>query len=248
MEISVRNLSHIYNQNLETTRAIDQLSFNMGSGEFMAIVGPSGCGKSTLLRLTAGLLKPTDGTIHLDGHAPERAAAAKQISWMAQSPALLPWYSVMKNIQLARQVNPRGHNGSTAESLLEMMGLSDYAGSYPHELSGGMQQRAALARTLSLNPKLWLMDEPFASLDALTREELGREVLQLWSQYQPTVVWVTHNIHEAVLLADRILVLSKRPARIVSQFSVDLSRPRAETQSGYQTTVQRIRSALGVLR
>ncbi|MBN1266576.1 MAG: ABC transporter ATP-binding protein [Anaerolineales bacterium] len=246
MEINIKHLNHTFNHQAEPIRTLEDISFHIESGTFTAIVGPSGCGKSTLLRLLAGLLQPTCGSILIDSALPEQIAANKQISWMAQSPALLPWFTVYKNIELARQINPQNHNGSTARSLLEMMDLQDFAEAYPHQLSGGMQQRAALARTLSLAPRLWLMDEPFASLDALTREELGRDVLRLWSEYRPTVVWVTHNIHEAVLLADQVVVLSRRPARILNQFEITLQRPRTELQPGYQTAVQKIRSALGI--
>jgi len=247
MEIKINHLYHSFNQQAEPVQALEDISLDLVSGGFTAIVGPSGCGKSTLLRLLAGLLQPTSGSILIDGALPGQAAARKQISWMAQSPALLPWYTVYKNVELAREVNPQNHNGTTPKQLLEMMDLLDFADAYPHQLSGGMQQRAALARALSLAPRLWLMDEPFASLDALTREELGREVLQLWAQFKPTVVWVTHNIHEAVLLADRVVVLSRRPAEVLDDFHISLPRPRSELQSGYQTTVQKIRSSLGIV-
>jgi NitT/TauT family transport system ATP-binding protein len=213
----------------------------------VAIVGPSGCGKSTLLRLAAGLLTPSRGELRLDGELPVQAARARRTAWMAQSPALLPWLTGKANAALALRFHrsdapPR----LTAEEALKRVGLADAAGTYPFALSGGMQQRLALARTLLLDADLWLMDEPFAALDELTREQLAAELLELWHPLRPSVLWVTHNIHEALRLADRVVVLSPRPACLLADLAVGLAHPRHESDPGYQALLGQVRATLGL--
>lgn len=227
--------------------ALAALSFEIPSGQFCALIGPSGCGKTTLLRLAAGLLAPTTGRLLLGNLPPQQAAAERRLAWMAQQPALLPWLTVEQNIALAQQFHPAGSAPRLAppQALLRV-GLEDSARAYPHQLSGGMQQRAALARTLSLDASLWLMDEPFAALDELTRERLAQELLYLWRPLHPTVLWVTHNIHEALRLADRVLVLSPRPARLVLDLPVTLPHPRSEVQAAFVRLLGQVRAALGV--
>lgn len=226
--------------------AVGGLSFEIPSGQFVALIGPSGCGKSTLLRLAAGLLKPGSGNLTLDGAAPETIAGQHRLAWMAQSPALLPWLNVEQNITLAQRFHPVGSQPrlNPAETL-KRVGLSDAARAFPYQLSGGMQQRAALARTLSLEAELWLMDEPFAALDELTRERLAGELLDLWRPLRPTVLWVTHNIHEALRLADRVLVLSPRPARLALDLPIALPHPRREASPAFQQLLARLRAVLG---
>ncbi len=241
MDISLRALRHAYG-GLAVLREID---LDIPSGQFAALIGPSGCGKSTLLRILAGLVPPSGGAATLGGQPPKKALAAKRIGFLSQNPALLPWKSVLQNVALAQRINPRNHRPRQApEALLEMVGLSDFAGAYPFALSGGMQQRVALARTLALGAPLWLMDEPFAALDELTRERLGGELLSLWARFRPTVLWVTHHIYEAVRLADRVLVFTPRPARLAADLPVPLPRPRDEASPAFQALVRQVRLAL----
>ncbi|MEI7990538.1 MAG: ABC transporter ATP-binding protein [Chloroflexota bacterium] len=246
MHVRVESLSHTYFQQLgRPLSALQEIDLEIQSGEFIAVLGPSGCGKSTFLRALSGLLKPSAGQVLLDGEPPHLALHAKRIGWLAQNPALLPWHTARENIALAQRINPQ--NGRTLlspDDLLGRMGLSDYAGNYPFSLSGGMKHRVALARTLALNASLWLMDEPFAALDELTREALTEELLSLWTQFRPTAVWVTHHIYEAARLANRVFILTPRPGRIATCITIPLSYPRDETQPEFGYAVHAIRAAL----
>ena len=216
------------------------------SGQFVAIIGPSGCGKSTLLRLIANLLQPVSGHITLDGLSPSQAAESRRIAWMAQSPALLPWLTAEANVSLAQRFFPKRVTPlMEPKEALRRVGLEDVLSSYPETLSGGMQQRLALARTLSMDASLWLMDEPFASLDELTRENLTHELSELWQPLRPTVLWVTHNLQEALRLADRILVFSPTPGQLVANVAVELSRPRQESAPEFIELLLRLRTFLG---
>ena len=245
MQIQVRSLSHEYFQRKTQLQAIQKINLDIPEGEFWALIGPSGCGKSTLLRILSGLLKPTSGTVLLENQPPQKLVAKKRVGWLSQNPALLPWKTVQENIALAQQINPQNHRTLLeTEKLLEMVNLSDFAEAYPFTLSGGMQQRVALARTLALGADLWLMDEPFAALDELTRETLIAELLQLWQQFRPTVVWVTHHIYEAVRLADRVLVMTPRPGQIAAEIIIDQPRPRQETHPEFLSIVDALRTQL----
>lgn len=225
---------------------LDGINLDIRPGEFVSIVGPSGCGKSTLLRLAAGLEAPDAGQIRLNGQPPLALRAQKKIGWMAQQPALLPWRTILENVRLPQLVNRRKDSQPDAlpASLLEMMGLADFAAAYPHTLSGGMQQRAALARTLATNAAVWLMDEPFSALDELTRQDLADELLAIWQTYRPTVLWVTHHIPEAVKLSDRLVLLTQRPSRIGGILEVNLPRPRDDTSVAFQGLVRQARTVL----
>ncbi|MBK8901436.1 MAG: ABC transporter ATP-binding protein [Anaerolineaceae bacterium] len=242
LDIRVDGLSHRYGR----THALQAIDLHIQPGEFVSLVGVSGCGKSTLMRLIAGLQTPTQGSVCLDGQPPAAARAAKQIGWMAQQAALLPWRTVLENVRLAQKINPK--NGGTAvphpQDLLTMVGLSDFAHAYPLTLSGGMQQRAALARTLATGAAVWLMDEPFAALDELTRELLAGELLQFWRQFRPTVLWITHNLHEAIRLSDRVVVLTSRPGTIAGEIAVPLPRPRDDTSAAFQDLLRQARALL----
>ncbi len=229
MKVTIHDLSHcFYHRNKEPLWVFKNFSLKVDSGEFVVLLGPSGCGKSTLLQLLAGLISPCQGEILLDNEPPLVSQTRKQVAWMAQKPALLPWKTVFQNVALAQKVNPQ--NGRTllpVTELISLVGLQDFADAFPFTLSGGMQQRAALARTLSLNALLWLMDEPFAALDEITREELQEQTLALIHRFRPTVIWVTHNIAEAIKLAQRVIVLSQRPAAIQAEFTLP-DEPRDE--------------------
>jgi NitT/TauT family transport system ATP-binding protein len=242
--LEVLKVSHTFNDH-PPRQALEETSFSVPEGEFVAIIGPSGCGKSTLLRLIAGLLTPTRGEIRIGGLAPAEAAAQRRMAWMAQSPALLPWLTVGRNAELGVHFRSQSSAGISPAEALTRVGLQDMADAYPNTLSGGMQQRLALARTLVLGAQIWLMDEPFSALDELTRERLSLELLELWQPVCPAVLWVTHNIHEALRLADRVLVLSERPAHVAADIPVNLPRPRLESTAGYQDLLGRLRSILG---
>lgn len=209
-------------------RAVDSVSFDVAPGEFVALVGPSGCGKSSLLMAVAGLT-PYLGVITTQGRkvqGPDRA-----VSQVFQAAGLFPWRTVSGNVQYGLRVrgDSRASAKARAEEMIELVGLSDHVHKYPHELSGGMQQRVNLARALAVDPEILLLDEPFAALDAQTRDDMQGELLRIWEQTKKTTLMVTHQIDEAVLLADRVIVLSRGPAsHIQDTVEIDLSRPRAE--------------------
>lgn len=213
--------------------AVDETNMSIAAGEFIALVGPSGCGKTSLLRLIAGLTDPSRGEVRVYGESPQEAQRRKRLGLVFQEPALLPWRSVEANIALGIELNPsQTHSPTTVDELLDLVGLSDFRRFKPATLSGGMQQRVALARALAIDPPLLLLDEPFAALDEITREQMRYELLRLWgishSADAPprSAVLVTHSVNEAVAVADRVLVMSPRPGRIVADIPIDTPRPR----------------------
>ncbi len=205
--------------------AIRDLSFEVQPREFLAVVGPSGCGKSTLLRVLAGLLEATRGEVAFPAHPQGKP----QVGLVFQKANLMPWRSALHNITLPLELHgvPRREAEARARAMLALMGLEGFADALPRDLSGGMAQRVALARALIHRPDLLLLDEPFTALDALTRERLWEELLRIWQHERTTVVMVTHSVTEALLLADRVLVLTDRPARLQMDLQVDLPRPRS---------------------
>jgi NitT/TauT family transport system ATP-binding protein len=206
--------------------ALEGLSLAVAEGEFLAIVGPSGCGKSTLLRLLSGLERPLAGQVLLRGQPLTRPR--REIGFVFQKANLMPWRTVLRNISLPLEVNhtPLAEALERARALVALVELNGFADAYPNQLSGGMQQRVALARALIHEPSVLLLDEPFGSLDALTRERMNWELLRLWDLRRTTVVMVTHSINEALFLADRVLVMSPRPGRVRAEFAVPFPRPR----------------------
>lgn len=250
MNVALRGVAKTFNGRQAPLVALEPITLDVATGEFVCLIGPSGCGKSTLLRLIADQMPPTAGDITLDDAPPGAARKAKHIAWMAQNPALLPWQTVLDNVRLPQRVNTAANrqNGYHAAlepaDLLRTVGLADFAQAYPGTLSGGMQQRVALARALATGARLWLMDEPFAALDELTRETLADEVLRLWQTFRPTVLWVTHNIAEAARLADRVVVMSARPGRILATVDIAHPRPRDETAPETAAIIRRLRSVL----
>ncbi len=208
------------------TLALDAFDLDVAEGEFLAVVGPSGCGKSTLLRLIAGLMPASSGTIEVFGRAV--AGPVTELGIVFQQPVLLEWRDVLGNVLF--QAGIRGLSEAAyrdrAMALLRQVGLADFADRHPHELSGGMRQRASIARALLHDPPLLLMDEPFGALDALTREQMRLDLEALWMRSRKTVIFITHSVDEAVLLADRVAVMSPRPGRIERLLPVELSRPR----------------------
>ena len=245
MHIALQEISKTFTDTSQPLAALGTTTLAIESGEFAAFIGPSGCGKSTLLRMVADQIPPSTGTLRLNGDPPDYARTHKQIAWMAQNPALLPWKTVLANVALPRHVN-RAHQQPAPEPavLLEMVELAAFAGAYPATLSGGMQQRVALARALATGASLWLMDEPFAALDELTRERMTEEVLRLWRRFSPTVLWVTHNVIEAARMADRVIVMTAGPGRIRGVVEIDLPRPRDETTPELAQVIRRLRELL----
>lgn len=231
-----------YDQNRADLLALDDLSLSVEEGEFLAIVGPSGCGKSTLLRLLAGLLRPIEGRVEYCGEP--LTAPRRDIGYVFQRANLMPWRTVAANISLPLEVAhvPAAQIAERTAALISLVGLDGFAGAHPAQLSGGMQQRVALARALIHEPTVLLLDEPFGSLDTLTRERMNAELLRIWSLHQRTVVMVTHSITEAALLSDRILVLTPRPGRLRAEFAVPLPRPRTPTITSEPAFVQLTRA------
>ena len=206
--------------------ALKNLDFEVFDGEFVSVVGQSGCGKSTLLKVLAGLLPATAGSVELNGR-PLRGPSS-EAAIVFQSPVLLPWRTVIDNVLLPIEFRrlPRAGYRQSALDLLDMVGLRDFALRYPFELSGGMQQRAAIVRALIQDPRLLLMDEPFGALDAMTREQMNLELMRIWSQRRKTVIFITHSIAEAIFLSDRVIAMTARPGRIADVMAIDLPRPR----------------------
>jgi NitT/TauT family transport system ATP-binding protein len=207
----------------------EDVNFGLEPGEFVAVVGPSGAGKTTLLRTLSGLLTPDAGTVNHRGEVVQGVPSWLSIVFQEYNKTLFPWLSVARNVRLAIRELPRREAAARVERVLGQVGLADFAERYPWELSGGMQQRVALARAIIADPELLLMDEPFASVDALTRAKLEDVVRDLWEQIGFAALLVTHDIGEAIYLSDRVLVMSARPSTIVSQVTVDLPRPRTRS-------------------
>ncbi len=209
-------------------RIYDALDFTVFSGEFLCILGPSGCGKSTCLRLTGGLLSALGGNVRVDGRAP--SAAWDQIAYVFQAPRLVPWRTALGNVMLAMELRFGGGGKREREercrALLELVGLAKDADKFPRMLSGGERQRVAIARALAVEPKIILMDEPFAALDLNTRRRLRAEVIAIWEQTAKTIVFVTHDIDEALVLADRVLLMSNKPTRVIETIAIANKRPR----------------------
>ncbi len=229
----VEGVSKAFVDGPRPVHALEEASFTVADGEFVCLLGPSGSGKSTLLRIIGGLAAPDSGTVHFAGEpvtAPHPA-----IGFVFQRTNLMPWRTVIDNVLLPVEVQ-RGHADEAAHQqamrLLHLVGLEGFEGVYPKQLSGGMAQRVVLARTLLQEPRLLLMDEPFGALDALTRERLNVELMRLYELHAQTVVMVTHSINEAVFLADRVLVLSRRPGRVVGDVPISLPRPREVSMLG----------------
>lgn len=224
--IRIDGVSKVFSRGNVETVALEGVDLSIAKSEFVAIVGPSGCGKSTLMRLIAGLAKPTDGTITVDGQPVQ--GAITNLGIVFQKAVLLEWRNVLKNVLL--QVEMRGLNPADyeqqAKRLLASVGLAGFEDRFPHELSGGMQQRAGIVRALIHDPPLLMMDEPFGALDALTREQMRIDLEELWLATKKTVLFITHSIDEAVLLADRVVVMSPRPGRVETIIPIDLPRPR----------------------
>jgi NitT/TauT family transport system ATP-binding protein len=244
--LEIRGLSKVFSGENpgESVRVLDDLCLQIENGKFISIVGPSGCGKTTLLRIIAGLEKASGGKVFL--HGKELVGGSDEIGLVFQEYALFPWRTTLQNIEIGLEIRgvAKEKRHSTAMEYIRTFDLDGFENRYPKELSGGMKQRVAIARTLIMNPRVVLMDEPFGSLDSQTRNSLQEFLLGVWEKRKDTVLFVTHNVDEAVFLSDRVLILSKRPARIVKVFEVNLLRPRDRTS---QECNRIRRNVLGVL-
>jgi NitT/TauT family transport system ATP-binding protein len=225
--VEVAEVSKVYrNGTADAVEAVSSVSFSVSPGQFVAILGPSGCGKSTLLMMVGGLESVTAGRIVINGTP--MTGPRTSIGVMFQDSTLLPWKSALDNVLFPIRIlkRPTDDYYDSAHRLLDRVGLHGFAGKKPHELSGGMRQRVAICRALVYDPELLLMDEPFSALDAITRDEMNELLLDLWQQYTKTALFVTHSIREAVMLADRVLVMTRRPATIVEDLTIPFARPR----------------------
>lgn len=225
--VTVDNITISYDSENGSVNVFEDLSFEVDKNEFLVVLGPSGCGKTTLLKTISGIVEPDFGSIYKNGT--RVCEPTSDIAMVFQEHALLPWKTVVENVVLPLEVQNR-YDGKTRRELartwLEKVGLREVAESYPTELSGGMKQRVGLARALTANPEILLLDEPFASLDYQTKTKLQTKLLELWSEERKSILYITHDIHEALYLADRILVLSEKPASIIDELSIDFQRPR----------------------
>lgn len=225
--IQVRGLTKRFETEERSVQALEGVDLNLEPGRFVSLVGPSGCGKSTLLNILAGLSVWDDGDVQIDGTRVD-GPNPDRVGMVFQESLLLPWKTALENVEfpLTLRGSPVAERRSTAEGLLELVGLRDFAQAYPHELSVGMRQRVAIARGLVHDPKLLLMDEPFAALDEQSRLKMGQELLAIWQRTGKTILFVTHSLSEAIYLADEVLVMSARPGRILETLTVALPRPR----------------------
>jgi len=247
--VAFESVGKTYDTSAGPLVALGPVSFTVARGDFVSIIGPSGCGKSTLLKMTLGVTPISGGVIVVDGRAVDGPQV--DVGMVFQSPALPPWRKVIDNVLLPIEVldkKPADYRDK-ALALLDLVGLRDFANRWPRELSGGMRQRVAICRALIHDPSLLLMDEPFGALDAMTRENLQAEIMRIWEETHKTILFVTHSIDEAVLLSDRVIVMSARPGRIVEEVAIDLPRPRtAESRSGadFQRYALHLRRRLGL--
>lgn len=249
--IQLSEVSKVFRQREQKTRALDHIDLSIEKGTFVSLIGPSGCGKSTLLRIIGGLVKGDQGSVTVGGVTPKEAQQHKQFGFVPQSPALFPWRTVLENMNLPFEVNKKGAQEASRREdpikLLDSVGLGEFAHSYAKELSGGMQQRVGIARAFGSGAPILLMDEPFSALDEITREKISYQLLHIWESHQKTVVFVTHNIREAVLLSDKVVVMSARPGKISKEIQIDLPRPRhanIEESEQFQQYVNEIRGYL----
>ncbi len=242
-KIRVVHASKTYASKSGSVHALDDFSFALQEGEFVCLLGPSGCGKTTLLWAMSGLHPLTSGEILVDGR-PVTGPRPEGTGMMFQEANLLPWRNLRQNIEFPFEIKKRKVDAARIDSLIEETGLSGFEKSFPRELSGGMQQRASIVRALAQDPEVLLMDEPFGALDAFTRDEMNLLLLRLWSESRKTIVFVTHTISEAILLSDRVVVMTPRPGRLARVYDIDLPRPRTiemTFEAGFIETIQDIK-------
>ena len=229
IEIEIKDLGVTFQDNAgNDVQALTGVNLDIYKGEFISLLGPSGCGKTTLLRSIADLQEPTEGTVRISGMTPKEIRLQQKFGFVFQQPVLFDWRTVKKHVELPLEImyQSKEERSKRADEMLEMVGLKNFANHFPKQLSGGMQQRVNIARAFGIRPEILLMDEPFSALDEFTKEKLHEDLLRIWRQTNKTVVFVTHNIQEAVFLSDRICVLSPHPGRLSAVVDVDLPRPR----------------------
>src|SRR5574344_294488 len=230
-QIVIKNMSVIYKDDGVggTTVALKDVNLDIKRGEFVSLVGPSGCGKTTLLRVIADLISSTEGTVFINGLTPRETRLEKKFGIVFQNPVLMDWRTIRRNVCLPLELlkMPKPLRTKKVTEMLDLVGLQEFGQHYPHELSGGMQQRVGIARALAIDPKILLMDEPFSALDEFTKEKLHEDLLRIWRQTNKTIIFVTHNIQEAVFLSDRVVVFSPHPGRVTSVVDIDIPRPRS---------------------
>ncbi len=248
--IRIENLRKVFRVSGRELVAVQDVTLDIRQGELVSLVGPSGCGKSTVLSILAGLLSADGGTVEI-GNAENPFTPGRDIGMVFQKALLLKWRTILDNVMLPAEILglPRRETRERARDLLQMVGLGDFAEAYPQQLSGGMQQRAAIARALVHDPKLILMDEPFGALDALTREKMNLELLRIWRESRKTILFVTHGIQEAVFLGSQVAVMTAGPARMADQFHIELPEPRhldVKTTEAFGAYARRIYGLLGL--
>jgi len=226
--IDINNLCLTFETQTEPVLALSDINMQVDSGDFVSLIGPSGCGKTTLLRVIADLEKPTSGSITVEGKTPHQARLDRSYGYVFQTPGLLPWRNIEKNIHLPLEMSgySKSEQKNLSDQYLSLVSLSGFEKKYPWQLSGGMQQRVSIARALSFNPDMLLMDEPFGALDEITRDRLNEELLRLWEKTKKTVVFVTHSIPEAVFLSSKIVVMSARPGKIINVIETNFPKDR----------------------
>ncbi len=247
--LDVSSVSKSFEIDGRRVEALRDVSLSLEEGQFGALIGPSGCGKSTLLRLVADIAAPAGGSITIGGLPPAKARKEHRIGFVFQDPTLLPWRTVLENVRLPLEVvGAKAVPGAASPlELIKLVGLGGFEHARPSQLSGGMQQRAAIARALVLAPRILLLDEPFGALDEISRHRMNIELLRIWAETRTTALMVTHSIQEAVFMADTVFVLAARPGRIVDTVNVDMPRPRRLSQMnapGFAAAVDRVRNSL----
>ena len=227
-EVALDGVAKTFRTAERVTHAVDEVSFTAGRSEFISLIGPSGCGKTTVMKMVGDLLPPSAGTITIGGGTTEEARKARKLGFVFQEATLLGWRNMLDNVALPLEVlrEPRSARHERSRYLLDLVGLGGFENHFPDQVSGGMQQRASIARALSFSPSVLLMDEPFGALDLITRDRMCFELLRIWEEERKTVLFVTHSITEAVLLSDKVAIFSNRPSRIREFVEIDLPRPR----------------------
>ncbi|MFC6333183.1 ABC transporter ATP-binding protein [Paenibacillus septentrionalis] len=250
--IKIQQVSKFFKRRGQVTEALRDINLEFQQGTFVSLIGPSGCGKSTLLRIVGGLTEIDQGEVTIGGLSPGGAQRQKQFGFVPQSPALFPWRTVLENMNVPFEVNRKGGDAESENredpiELLQSVGLGDFVHSYAKELSGGMQQRVGIARAFGSGAPILLMDEPFSALDEITRERISYQLLDIWESHQKTVLFVTHSLREAVLLSDKVVVMSARPGQVAKVIDINLPRPRQaeiEDSEQFHYYVSEIRASL----
>ena len=224
--IEIRDVSKVFDAESGRVVALEEVSLRVAPGEFVSVIGPSGCGKTSLMRLVGDLEQATSGQVLVNGRPPVQARQSREVGVVFQSPALLGWRTVKENVGLPAEVFGDNTVAERVQDMIRIVGLEGFERAYPRQLSGGMQSRVAIARALTYRPSVLLMDEPFGALDEITRERMQLELLRIWREANPAVLFITHSIPEAILLSDRVVVMSARPGRIVEDLEVKFPRPR----------------------